>query len=78
MPNVKADPAKPYKTYAAIVSAFLASFVSTNATDLPSWAVGLITAAIAAIAVFLVPNPVVAVAPPEGEPLQYEDDDFDL
>lgn len=51
------DPKKPYKMYAAIVSAFLTSFIATNASDLPSWAVGLITALVAAIAVYMVPNP---------------------
>ena len=51
------DPTKPSKMYAAIVSAFLTSFLTTNATELPSWAVGLLTAVVAAIAVFLVPNP---------------------
>lgn len=51
------DPKRPYKMYAAIVSAFLASFLATNATDMAPWAVGLVTAAIAAIAVFLTPNP---------------------
>jgi hypothetical protein len=57
---VKDDPAKPWKTIAAIVSAFLTSFVATNATDLPAWGVGLVTAVIAAIAVYLTPNPKVA------------------
>jgi hypothetical protein len=52
-----ADPKRPYKTYAAIVSAFLTSFIATNSTDLPSYAVGLLTAAVAAIAVYLTPNP---------------------
>lgn len=51
------DPTKPYKMYAAIVSAFITSFIATNATDLPNWAVGVATALVAAIAVFLVPNP---------------------
>lgn len=54
---IKDDPTKPYKMYAAIISAFLSSFISTNATDLPGWAVGLITAVVAAIAVYMVPNP---------------------
>lgn len=60
---MKDDPSKPYKAIAAIVSAFLASFLTTNATDMPSWAVGLLTAAVAAIAVYLVPNPKVPDAP---------------
>jgi hypothetical protein len=59
----KADPTKPYKTYAAIVSAFLSAFIASNSSDLPSWAVGLIAAAVAAIAVYLTPNPQV---PDEG------------
>lgn len=48
---------KPYKAYAAIVSAFLSSFIATNATDLPTWGVGLVTAAVAALAVYITPNP---------------------
>jgi hypothetical protein len=55
--EVKDDPAKPWKTLAAILSAFLTSFITTNATDLPAWGVGLITAVVAAIAVYLTPNP---------------------
>lgn len=55
-----ADPKRPYKMYAAIITAFLTSFIATNATDLPAWAVGLITAAVAAIAVYVVPNPLAA------------------
>jgi hypothetical protein len=51
------DKTKPYKAYAAIVSAFLSSFIATNATDLPTWGVGLVTAAVAAIAVYVTPNP---------------------
>lgn len=59
--GVKDDPAKPWKTLAAIASAFLTSFIATNATDLPSWGVGLVTAVVAAIAVYLTPNPKVTV-----------------
>lgn len=55
--DVKADPKRPYKMYAAIVAAFLASFLTTTGDDLPAWAVGLITAAVSAIAVYVVPNP---------------------
>lgn len=54
---MKDDPTKPYKTIAAIISAFLTSFLATNATDLPAWAVGLVTALVAAIAVYMTPNP---------------------
>lgn len=68
--NVKADPTRPYKTYAAIVSAFLSSFLLTSATDLPSWAVGLLTAAVAAISVYVTANPVVQTVPPDGDPLE--------
>jgi hypothetical protein len=59
---MKDDPSKPYKMIAAIVSAFLTSFLATNATDMPPWAVGLVTALVAAIAVFMTPNPKVADA----------------
>jgi hypothetical protein len=55
--NSNADPKRPWKTYAAIVTAFLTSFLATNSTDLPAWGVGLITAAVAALAVYLTPNP---------------------
>jgi mono/diheme cytochrome c family protein len=63
---MKDDPSKPYKMIAAIISAFLTSFIATNATDMPAWAIGLVTAAVAAIAVYLTPNPKVAdtVVPP--------------
>lgn len=56
--EAKADAKRPYKMYAAIASAFLTSFVATNAADLPSWAVGLITATVAGIAVYLTGNPI--------------------
>jgi hypothetical protein len=64
---MKDDPTKPYKTIAAIVSAFLTSFIATNATDLPSWGVGLVTALVAAIAVYLTPNPKVSVYEPPAQ-----------
>lgn len=54
---VVADPKRPYKTYAAVASAFLSSFLATNAADVPPWAVGLITAAVAGIAVYMTTNP---------------------
>lgn len=54
---VKDDPTKPFKTYAAVISAFLASFLLTSSTLLPAWAVGVVTALIAALAVYLTPNP---------------------
>lgn len=57
---MKDDPKRPYKMYAAIVSAMIVSYLATNATDLPSWAVGLLSAIVAGIAVFLTPNPKVA------------------
>jgi hypothetical protein len=57
MALAKADPKRPYKTYAAIVSAFLTSLLVTNATELGTVGVGLVTAAVAAIAVYLTPNP---------------------
>ncbi len=49
---------EPYKMYAAILSAFLTSFGVTAAADLPNWANALITAVVAALAVYIVPNPV--------------------
>lgn len=54
---MKDDPKKPYKMYAAMSSAFLVSFLTTNATSMPAWAVGLLTALVASIAVYLTPNP---------------------
>lgn len=56
--EAKANPSRPYKMYAAIISAFITSFLATNATDLPSWAVGLLTALVAALAVYMTPNPI--------------------
>jgi stage V sporulation protein SpoVS len=55
--KTSADPKRPYKTYAAIVSAFLTSLLVTNATELGAVGVGLVTAAVAAIAVYVTPNP---------------------
>lgn len=52
-----AAPTKPFKMYAAIIAAFLTSYLTTSATTLPAWACGLITAAVAAIAVYVTPNP---------------------
>lgn len=51
------DKKKPYKMYAAMLSAFIGSFLLTNSTDLPTWAVGLLTGLVAAISVFYTPNP---------------------
>ncbi len=51
------DKKRPYKMYAAIVSAAIASFIATNAADLPPLAVGALTAVVAGIAVYLTPNP---------------------
>lgn len=63
---MKDDPTKPFKTIAAIVSSFLTAFIATNATDLPTWAVALATGVVAAIAVYLTPNPKVLAGPQDG------------
>jgi hypothetical protein len=55
---IKADPKRPYKLYAAMASAFITSMIGAG-LDLPGWATALGTAAVAAIAVFLTPNPIV-------------------
>ena len=56
--EAKADPKKPYKMYAAIIAAFLTSFLTTSADTLPAWAVGLITAVVAGIGVYITGNPI--------------------
>lgn len=53
---LEANPKKPWKMYAAVASAFLSSLLLTD-IGLPAWAKAIITAVIAALAVFLVPNP---------------------
>ena len=53
---VEANPKKPYKLYAAMVSAFIASFVASG-VDLPVYVTAGGTALVAALAVYLVPNP---------------------
>lgn len=68
--NVQADPVRPYKAYAAVVSAFLVSFIASAATELPTLVVAALTALVAALAVYVTPNPVVTAVPPAGEPLE--------
>lgn len=58
--QVKDDPVRPYKMYAAIVAAVLTSIVTNEALNLPVWGDAGITATLAGIAVYLVPNPKVA------------------
>lgn len=61
-----ADPKRPYKLYAAMVSAGLTSLLTH---DLPMWATAGITSVIAALSVYLVPNPIVGKKkpnPPQG------------
>lgn len=52
------DRRRPYKLYAAMVSAFLSS-VLLDATEIPPFVVSILVAANAALAVYLVPNPIV-------------------
>lgn len=53
---VEANPKRPYKLYAAIASAFIASFVASG-VDLNPYVEAAGTAVVAALAVFVVPNP---------------------
>lgn len=55
--ETKPDPVRPYKALATIVTSFLSSILLTNATDLdPLW-IGVITAVVAALTTYSVPNP---------------------
>lgn len=54
-----ADKKRPYKVYAAIALTFLSSILLTNATDLGPWGIGIITAVIAGLGVYITPNPLV-------------------
>lgn len=53
---VKADKKRPYKMYAAMASAFLTSLLLAD-TGLPVWGKALIGAVVAALAVYITPNP---------------------
>lgn len=52
---MKDNPLKPYKAYAAIISAVLASLVAQGTLPAP-WD-SIVTAILAGLAVFVVPNP---------------------
>lgn len=56
--EAKADAKRPYKMYAAIASAFIMSYLSTSIGTLPGWAVGLLTATVAGLAVYITGNPI--------------------
>ena len=53
-----ADSKRPYKLYAAVLSAMLAQLV-TYAADLPVAVVIIATCVIAGLAVYLTPNPII-------------------
>ena len=53
---LEADPKKPYKTYAAMASAFLSSLL-VSGVPLPVWVKALIASLVAALAVYLTGNP---------------------
>lgn len=53
---LEADKKRPYKMYAAMLSAFLTSIVASG-LELPAWATAILVAIIAALAVYLMPNP---------------------
>lgn len=57
--TLHADPKRPYKAYATLVAAFLSSLL---ASELPFniWARAFLAAVLAALTVYLVPNPIVA------------------
>ncbi len=53
---VEANPNKPYKMYAAMASAFLTSLLLTD-IGIPTWGKAIISAVVAALAVYLVKSP---------------------
>jgi hypothetical protein len=53
---VEANPKRPYKLIAAMVSAFLTSLIASNMPQ-PPLAIALETGVVAALTVFLIPNP---------------------
>lgn len=69
---IEADPKRPYKMYAAMLSAFLTSIVASGLA-LPVWVTAIIVALIAALAVYLMPNPL-KVKNVEREPGPYGPD----
>lgn len=56
--EIKADKKRPYKMYAAIIAAFLTSII-TSGLEMPDYVKALIVAVLAALAVFVVQNPLV-------------------
>jgi Kef-type K+ transport system membrane component KefB len=54
---VEANPKKPYKTYAAMVSAFLSSLL-VSGIEMPPIVKALVAGVVAALAVYLVKNPI--------------------
>jgi len=62
----KDDPNKPYKAYAGAVAALLSTLVTQYADSIPPVGKMIISIVIAAIAVYVTPNPKKAVM---GEPI---------
>jgi hypothetical protein len=54
---VEADSKRPYKLYAAILSAFLTTLITSD-VSLPPWAKGLIVSFLAGLAVYITRNPI--------------------
>lgn len=53
----KADPERPYKTYAGMIAAFITSFLASG-LDLPPIVKALGVAFLAALAIYCTPNPI--------------------
>lgn len=51
------NPSRPYKAYAALLVAFLTSYLSQTETGLAPWAIAILTAVLAAAVVFTIRNP---------------------
>lgn len=54
---VEADSKRPYKLYAAMLSAFLTTLATSDA-PMPTWLKALILAAVSGLAVYIVRNPI--------------------
>lgn len=73
---LEADPKRPYKMYASMAAAFIGSLLFTE-IGLPVWAKAILTALLAAITVYTVPNPLRVkkgrpVGNYEGDPTLFE------
>lgn len=63
---VTADPKRPYKLYASMASAFIGSLLLGD-LGLPKIVVALMIAVVAALSVYVVPNPIIRKPPSRND-----------